>query len=311
MENELAERGKMEAGTLGVIGASGFIGGAVVDAATSKGWEVVGFSRKERSPAGAVKSWRKWSDSPDLNGLDAVINLSGAPIDQRWTEENKRKFRESRVGVTETLVRAIGEASGGPRVLINGSAVGIYGDRGEERLVESASPGDGYLADLCQDWEASAERAESCRVILWRTGVVLGAGGAAWKKMKMAFSLGLGGRFGGGEQWMPWVHVDDLAGAMIFALENGLAGPVNGTAPAPVRNSEFTTKLAKALHRPAFLHAPAWALRVGLGEFSSALLASQRAVPEVLEQAGYHFKFGRLEDALADLTGKAKGGASS
>lgn len=288
-------------GRMGIIGASGFLGGELARQASATGWAVAGFSRSAREPDETVSEWREWSDSPDVSGMDAVVNLAGAPINQRWTEANKRKFRASRVGVTETLVSAIRSAESKPSVLLNGSAVGIYGDRGDDLLDEGAPPGDGYLADLCVDWEAAAEVLDQLRVVRWRTGVVLGKGGMAWDQLRRVFTLGIGGRLGDGRQWMPWVHVEDLAGGMLHAIEAGISGPVNGTAPEPERNADFTRKVAKAMHRPAFMHAPGWALKLVLDGFGGALLQSQRAVPQALLTSGFRFRFPSLESALDDL----------
>lgn len=287
-------------GSVGVVGASGFIGGEVAARAAERGWRVVGFSRRKRAPKGAIAEWRKWSTSPDLSGLDAVVNLAGEPIDQRWSDAVREKLRTSRVGVTRTLVRSI--SADGPKVLVNGSAVGIYGDRGDEWLAEDAGAGEGFLAELCRDWEKAAFSApEGVRVAAVRTGIVLGRGGAAWAKMRRVFGLGLGGRFGDGRQWMPWIHVADLAGGIVHLLDAEISGPVNGAAPEPERNADFTTKLAAALNRPAVCHAPAWALKLGLGDFAGALLASQRVEPRALVEGGYRFKYPSLERALEDL----------
>lgn len=292
-------------GKLGIVGASGFIGSELAGQAAEARWEVVGFSRSRRDPGGGVAEWRKWGDQPDLSGLDALVNLAGESIDRRWTDANKRRFRESRVGVTETIVAALARLESRPAVLLNGSAVGIYGDRGEQVLDESAPSGDGYLAGLCDDWERAADPASELglRVLKWRTGVVLGEGGAAWGKLKTIFSLGAGGRLGSGEQWMPWIHVEDLVGGMLWLLDSDHCGPVNATAPEPERNADFTRKLAEAIHRPAFMHAPAWALKLGLGGFADALLSSQRAVPKVLLDLGYPFRHATLEESLEDLLG--------
>jgi uncharacterized protein (TIGR01777 family) len=251
-----------------------------------------------------VSEWRLWDDQPCLSELDAIVNLAGEGIDKRWTDANKSRFRESRVGVTDVIVRGVKRAESGPKVFLNGTAVGIYGDRGDELLNEGAVAGEGYLAELCEDWERAADPAVvlGVRVLKWRTGVVLGRGGAAWDKMRFAFSLGLGGRLGGGHQWMPWIHVEDLVGGMLHMIGTEFSGPVNAVAPNAERNSEFTRKLAKALHRPAIMHAPGWALRLGLGGFADALLASQRAVPEVLLKEGYRFRFPTLDEALSELT---------
>ena len=290
-------------GRMGIVGASGFIGGELVRQASEAGWEVVGYSRRARDPGDGVAEWREWSQEPCVSGLDVIVNLAGEGIDKRWTEANKRLFRESRVGVVESIVGALRQAEARPGVFLNGTAVGIYGDRGDEELDEGASVGSGYLSELCEDWEKAADPAGELgvRVLKWRTGVVLGRGGAAWSKMRMAFSLGAGGRLGGGDQWMPWIHVEDLVGGMLHVLGADYAGPVNATAPAPERNADFTRKLAKALHRPAFMHAPAWALKLGLGGFADALLASQRAMPKVLLKQGYRFRFPTLERAFGEL----------
>lgn len=242
----------------------------------------------------------------DLRHLDAVVNLAGFPIDRRWTTENRRKFHESRVGVTQRVVKALAETdlSDRPRVFINGTAVGIYGDRGDDVLEESSALGTGYLAELCRDWEAESWKAEEhgVRVVCFRTGVVLGRGGMAYEKMRKIFRTGMGGRLGDGQQWMPWIHVADWVGGVIECLENeSLHGPVNGAAPEPERNADLTRKFGAALHRPAAVPVPECVLRLGLGEFAGALLASARVVPKVLEDVGYAFRYRRLEDALADL----------
>lgn len=290
-------------GNLGIIGASGFIGGALARQAERHGWRVVGFSRSAREPGDGVAEWRKWSDQPDVSGLTAMANLAGESVAQRWTERNREKFHASRVGVTETLVNAIRATDGGPGVLVNGSAVGIYGDRGDEELTENATPGEGYLAELCFDWEAAATPLadHGVTVSFLRTGIVLGRGGDAWERMRKVFGFGLGGHFGDGRQWMPWIHVEDLAGAILHAMEQPLSGPVNGAAPEPERNEAFTRKLAKSLSRPAIFHAPEWGLKLGLGEFAGALLASQKAVPTALLQSRFRFRFPSLESALDDL----------
>lgn len=290
-------------GRMGIVGASGFIGGELVRQASEAGWEVVGFSRSKRDPGGGVAEWREWSEEPCVSGLDAIVNLAGEGIDKRWTEANKRKFRESRVGVVETIVDALKRADERPKVFLNGTAVGIYGDRGDEVLEEDAGAGEGFLAGLCEDWERAADPAAGMgvRVVSWRTGVVLGRGGAAWDKMSKAFSLGVGGRLGKGDQWMPWIHVEDLVGGMLHVLGTNYGGPVNAVAPEPERNTDFTRKLGRALHRPAFMHAPAWALKLALGGFADALLASQRVEPKVMLQENYRFRYPSLESALDEL----------
>jgi uncharacterized protein (TIGR01777 family) len=288
-----------------IVGATGFLGRALTRELARVGVPVTGISRAAHGPAAGVARWQTL-DALDLSGHAAVINLAGEPIDRRWTAEHKRKFHASRVGVTHRLVEHLGglEPSVRPGVLVNGSAVGFYGDRGDEVLEESAGPGEGYLAELCAEWERAAIGAEvfGLRVVRLRTGVVLGKGGPAFEKLRRAFLTGLGGRLGSGRQWMPWIHLDDLVGAVLHALATPeLSGPVNGCAPQAERNANFTRKLAAALHRPALLPVPAFALKLALGGFGGALLASTHAVPAALERSGYAFRFPKLEDALADL----------
>ena len=220
-----------------IYGASGFIGGGLAGMLAAEGYEVIGVSRKGDGDVKGVAAWVK-PDAVDLRGCAAVINLAGAPIDQRWTEARKKEFHASRVGVTEDIVARIAALPPAerPELLLNGSAVGYYGDRGDTVLSENATMGEGYLAELCDDWEKAALPVEALgvRLILLRTGVVLGKGGQAFEKLMTVFKLGIGGRLGNGNQWMPWIHVDDLRAAMVFCLrEQAISGAVNGTAPEP------------------------------------------------------------------------------
>jgi len=267
-----------------------------------RGWKVVGFSRSLRESDGI--EWRQWSGegAVDLSGCDALVNLAGEPIDQRWTAGRKKKFYESRVTLSERLSSATRESK--VRVFLNASAIGFYGDRGDELLPESASAGEGYLADLCKKWESAVDTLSDVRVCYLRTGVVLGEGGGAWEKLEKIFGLGIGGRLGSGRQWMPWIHLADEVGGIIHCLENEIAGPVNLVAPGSVRNSDFTKALGAALNRPAILPAPAFMLKLILGEFAEeGLLASCRVVPAVLEKSGYQFQFPELKEALSELAG--------
>jgi len=294
-----------QTGPVAIIGATGFIGRTLAEKLSADGWSVTGVSRSAHCKVEGVERWQRL-DRLDLSGYCAVVNLAGEPIDRRWTTERKRRFHESRVGVTRRLVEHLDELGHAdrPELLINGSAVGFYGDRGDEILEDDADKGEGYLADLCEEWEAAALGAEELgmRVALLRTGVVLGKHGTAFEKLRRVFLTGLGGRLGAGRQWMPWIHLHDLVGAIVHILETPeLYGPVNGCAPHAERNADFTRKLAAALHRPALLSVPAIALKLALGGFGSALLASAHAVPSALERTGYVFRFPRLEDALGDL----------
>jgi hypothetical protein len=288
-----------------IIGVTGFIGKGLPALLAEKGMATTGVSR---SGSGTVAEIARWQtpDNLDFAGTHAVINLAGAPIRHRWTVGNKRMFHESRVGVTRRVVDAIRllPAEDRPKILINGSAVGIYGDRDDEKLTESSAPGSGYLTDLCHEWEQAAAEAEELgvRVILLRTGVVLGHGGEAFEKLVRVFNCGIGGRLGHGHQWMPWIHLDDIRAAIVHAVfSDSLTGPVNASAPAAERNADFTCKLASALHRPAILPVPGFALKLALGGFGEALLASQHALPAALEADGFRFSFPTLESALADL----------
>lgn len=294
-------------GSLGIVGASGFIGRELARQASAAGWKVCGFSRSARAPEAGIPAWRAWGERPDFRGLDALVNLAGEPVNRRWTAERRRLFHESRIGVTERIEAGLAALSPSvrPQVLVNASAVGIYGDRGDEVLEEDAAAGSGYLAELCRDWERSADRVGELglRVLKWRIGIVLGREGEAFKQMLIPFRLGLGGRLGSGRQWMPWIHVGDLAASMLHGIGHPtLAGAVNGTAPEPERNADFTRKLAKALHRPAVLPAPPFGLKLLLGEFAGVVLASQRAVPRALLESGFRFRYPVLEQALEELT---------
>ncbi len=289
-----------------IYGASGFVGSGLATMLAKEGFEVTGVSRKGSGNVEGVSNWVK-PDAVDLAGCGVVVNLAGSPIDQRWTEEKKKEFHESRIGVTEDIVKKIAALpeDGRPEVLLNASAVGIYGGRGDELLDEDSTRGEGYLADLCDAWEKAADRAEplGVRVVKFRTGVVLGKGGQAWEKLVTVFKLGIGGRLGDGQQWMPWIHVEDLRRGMVFSITTeAAAGAVNGTAPEPERNVDLTRKLAKAVNRWVFFPVPGFALKIALGGFGGALLVGQKAVPKKLESLGFNFRYRKLEDALEDLT---------
>ena len=288
-----------------IVGVTGFVGRGLPGVFAEKGVATTGISRAGNGSTSGVDRWQS-PDTLDFSGHQAVINLSGEPIDQRWNDRSRQKFHESRVGLTTRVVAAISKLPENerPAVLVNASAVGIYGDRGEEMLIDTARPGSGYLADLCADWEHAAQGAEALgvRVVRLRIGIVLGKGGSAFEKLRFVIRLGIGGRLGSGQQWMPWIHLEDLRAAIVHSVfSEVLQGPVNGTAPNPERNVDLTRTLAAALHRPAIFPAPAFALKLVLGEFGSALLAGQRAIPAALQADGFHFRFPTLEAAVADL----------
>ena len=237
--------------------------------------------------------------------FDAIINLAGEPIvDARWTAKRKQALWDSRVTLTEELVRRIAAARLKPGVLLSGSAVGYYGNRGDVVLDEFASAGDDFAAQLCRAWEQAAHGAENSgvRLCLLRTGLVLSRRGGLLGRMLPPFKLGLGARLCDGKQWMSWVHIDDYVAMLIGLLNDTLAsGPYNMTAPQPVTNAEFTATMAKVLRRPALFVAPAMLLKAAMGERANLLLEGQRVLPKKMEQAGYRFSFPNLEDALRDL----------
>ncbi len=236
---------------------------------------------------------------------DAVVNLAGENIlSHRWNDEQRRRIRDSRIDATRYVVDALARPEARCKTLVNGSAVGYYGDQGEAMLDEGSPSGSGFLADVTQAWEAEAHRAEGhgCRVVCLRTGMVLDAEGGALASMLPVFRWGLGGRLGSGQQWMPWVHQADIVGLICFALDTAdVSGALNGTAPKPSRNRDFTRSLARALKRPAVCCVPRFVIRVGVGDASEVLLASQRVVPAAALSGGYAFAFPDLDEALADL----------
>lgn len=292
---------------IAILGVTGFIGRALPLWFTEEGMSCTGVSR---SGGGNVRAVHRWQtpETLDLTDHHAVVNLAGESIAQRWNADLKRRFHESRIGITRQVVEAIRRLpeDARPAVLVNASAVGIYGDRHDEELTESSPLGTGYLADLCREWEDAAIEAESLgvRVVRLRIGVVLGKDGEAFKKLMRVFKSGIGGRLGTGEQWMPWIHVDDLRSAIIHAVNcETLRGPANGCSPEPERNADFTRKLAAAVHRPAIFPVPGFALRLAFGGFGGALLEGQKAKPAALEASGFRFLFPTLESALKDLIG--------
>jgi uncharacterized protein (TIGR01777 family) len=295
-----------------VTGATGFIGRRLVTLFSRP----VVLSRdptRARRTLGEVEAyaWEPEAGPPPaaaLEGVEVIFHLAGQSVAGRWTAERKRRIRASRVVGTRHLVQAIAQRAERPRLLVSASATGYYGDRGDAILDEESSAGDGFLAEVCRDWEAEAFAAcdLGLRVVTPRTGMVLGAGGGALARMLTPFRLGLGGRLGTGDQWMSWIHLDDQVGLCLHAAAHEeISGALNAVAPEPVRNRDFTRALARALGRPALIPAPAFALKLALGEVGSALLASARVVPRVAERTGYRFRYPTLDGALADLLGHA------
>ena len=293
-----------------VTGSSGLIGSTLVRSLRAEGHEVVRLVR--RAPAAADE--RRWDpttrtlDPAVLDPADAVVHLAGAGIgDKRWSEDYKQEVLRSRIDGTTTIATAIAQCANPPKVLLSSSAVGWYGDTGDEAVDESTPSGQGFLADLVRQWEESAAPAQAAnvRVVHVRTGVVLSADGGALGKVLPLFKLGLGGRLGSGRQWMSWISIADQIAAMRFLLERSdLAGPVNATAPEPVRNRDYTKALGRAVRRPALAIVPAAALRLALGEFADeGVLVSQRVVPARLEEAGFLFTYADIDAALSAIVG--------
>lgn len=295
-----------------VSGASGLVGSAVVANLSSRGVEVLRLVRSGPRDGAREIMWNPGKGietTAKLEGLDAVIHLAGEPIAEgRWTEDKKRRIRESRVRGTRILCEALAQLERKPRALLSASAIGYYGSRGAEILNEESAPGDDFLARVCREWEESTAPAAEAgiRVSLMRFGVILSAEGGALAKMLTPFKFGVGGRLGSGEQFMSWIALDDVVGAIDFLLENdSMSGPVNTVAPNPVTNREFTTALGKALSRPTLFPVPEFAMRLAFGEMAdTALLASQRVEPAHLKAAGYVFKYPELKAALRHILKK-------
>jgi uncharacterized protein len=301
-----------------VTGATGLIGLALVNALGDRGDEVVALSRdadRARQTLGERIQAHAWPDPagappPEaaLAGADAVVHLLGEPVAQRWTDQAKQGIRRSRVDGTRSLVQGLLALAPDrrPDVLVSQSATGFYGPRRDEQLTEAAPAGDDFLAGVVVGWEAEAMRAASeLRVAVTRTGVVLSPEGGALAKMLPFFRLGIGGPVAGGRQYVPWIHLDDVLGAMLFCLDNAAAvGPINLTAPSPVTNTELSHTLGRVLRRPAVLPVPAPALKLLYGEMAQIVITGQRAVPARLTELGYAFRHPELEAALRDVLGR-------
>jgi uncharacterized protein len=292
---------------IAIAGSSGLIGSALVSALRSADHRVLRIVR--RAPSNVDEVF--WSpetgqfDSSALHGVDAVVNLCGVNVgEKRWSGAFKQSLRDSRIGPTEVLSAAVVDA--GMPVLINASAVGYYGDTRGRTTDETSPPGKGFLAQLCQDWEAATAPAaqDGARVVLVRSGLVVAPSGGMLGRLRPLFSLGLGARLGNGRQYMPWISLEDEVRALLFTIANDeLSGPVNLTGPAPVTNAEFTAAMGRAVNRPTPLIVPGFALRTVLGEFAEeGLLGGQRAIPAALERSGFAFRHNTIGEALAYAT---------
>ncbi len=297
-----------------ITGGKGFVGRALSEHLADRGHWVTVLTRATPGAGTTPRNvevvrWNPGQPDPGLfAGTDAIVNLAGESIALgRWSADAKQRILSSRVETTRVLVNALQAAEPRPRVLISASAVGYYGDRGNEDLNEDSGPGDDFLARVCVAWEAEARAAGvlGVRVVLARLGMVMGPGGGLLSRMLTPFQLGLGGPLGSGRQWMSWVHLEDVAAAVVLALrEERLHGPMNVTAPHPVRNLEFARIMGRILGRPSFLPVPAAVLRLGLGEMADLLLSGQRVFPARLKSLGFQHRFPNLAEALKDALGK-------
>ena len=301
-----------------VVGGSGFVGARLVEALRARGDEVVVTGRSAarlEKQFGAGVGCVEWDPNrgplplSELNGADGVVNLAGDPVHKgRWNKAKKERIRESRVVGTRNLVAALASAEPKPKVLVNASAIGWYGDRKHNWVHEDYPPAKDYLAEVCQAWEAEARRAREAgvRTAIVRLGVVLGKDGGAYPQIAKPFRMFAGGPIGLGKMWMSWVHVDDVSGLFLYCLDSEQAvGVYNATAPNPVSSMEFSATLGAVLKRPALIPVPAFMLRLAKGEFAQVITASIRARPLRTLAVGYEFKFPRLREALLDIEGKA------
>ncbi len=289
-----------------ITGGTGLIGSALCKSLAFKEIKLTVLTRdiqkaKIRLPIAGVHFIEQLAQIKADDQIDAVVNLAGATIAKPWSESYKQTIVQSRVALTQSLVKFLGTLTTPPKVLVSGSAVGYYGPQGDDKLSESSSVVPSFSHTLCEEWEAAANEATAfgIRVVNLRTGVVLSKKEGALAKMRLPFSLGLGGPVGSGEQWMSWVHHDDIVNIILFCMLQDIKGPVNATAPNPVTNKIFSQTYGKVLHRPAILPMPAWFLRLVMGQMAEELLLTgQRVVPTKLEQAGFIFTYPELEGAL-------------
>lgn len=297
-----------------ITGGTGLIGSAICKQLIQQGHDITVLSRTPQKAVSVlgntVTCVQTLNDIDDSQQIDVIINLAGAPIaDQRWSKSRKQILEQSRVDLTANLVEWLANRNHKPECLISGSAVGWYGDGGDSVLTESSEFHDEYTHQLCEAWEQQALRAEQygIRVCIVRTGLVLANNGGFLKKMLLPFKLGLGANLGDGQQYMPWIHINDIVNLFIFLANTQAAnGIFNGCAPQPVKNKAFTESLARHLHRPALFSIPSWVLELGLGEMSRLLLTGQNAIPERAHNTGFKFEFSDLDAALADIFNRSE-----
>ena len=290
-----------------ITGASGLVGGKLAAELESKGHEIFRLSRSEPKSENDIQ-WDPYEgfedeESSKLEGIDVVVHLAGENVaGGAWTQERKARIRDSRVKGTKTLVDALGRLDSSPATFVAASAIGFYGDRGNEIVTEESDAGEGFLPEVCVEWEAESKKAEAFadRVAIARIGIVLSPEGGALEKMLTPFRFGVGGTVGSGEQWMPWISIDDIVRVLVFAIENEeLAGVFNATSPNPVQNKTFTEALANAVSRPAFIPVPGFGVKLLFGEMGETLLLEgARVIPRKLEQLGFKFEFPELDEAI-------------
>lgn len=287
---------------IAISGSSGLIGTALVGHLKSEGHTVQRLVRRAPVASDEVQ-WDPQTgfvDLAPLAGVDAIIHLAGVGVgDKRWTKKFKSEILNSRLLGTTAIAKAVAELK--PQVFISASAIGWYGESGNRAVVETDRVGDDFLAAVCREWESAADLAGDVRIVKIRTGLVLDPTGGALGKMLPLFRLGFGGKLGSGKQWWSWITLHDQIRAIVFALENPISGAVNVTSPNPVTNQEFTSALARALHRPALFPAPAFALKIALGGFSSEVLGSKKVIPHVLQEAGFNWDYPHITEALNQL----------
>lgn len=296
-----------------VTGGTGFIGSRVCDALHQKGDAVYVLSRNparaenKLSASKAIYSWNPETEklpTEATSNINAVIHLAGETIAGRWNAEKKRKIRDSRILSTQNLVASLADTDAKPDALICASAIGYYGGNGNESLTEASPAGADYLAEVCEEWETEAQKASELgiRVVMVRIGLVLGLGGGLLQQVLPPFKMGVGGKLGNGKQWMSWIHIDDVVGIVLHALESSqIHGALNATAPTPVRNTEFTKTLGGVLRRPTLFPVPVFGLKLMMGEFADFIVLSQNVIPERTEASGYEFYYRTLESALNAL----------